>query len=304
MKGLNRMFLPLSGLLFCLSVSLRAQTALSAFSLPAIPDSLKNPSLRASYLVAHYWDNFGFADSLQYMNAPVEIEQVLVNYIDLFRLVPAEEAEQSLIRVMRQAEETRSGVYFFYNAFEKYLYDLGSPMRNENFFIPVLRQMVTSGKVGKEDKIRPEMLLKSVWKNRVGSQAADFTYVMADKTRHRLQTLDAPVTLLLFFDPDCDECHQVIRQLEKAAWLDEWIGQKKLAVLAVYPGENVTMWKAMQANLPKQWVVGYDEDGSIYGKELYDILAFPTMFLLDEQKQVLLKDASPEEVGEYLESLH
>ena len=133
MKGLNRMFLPLSGLLFCLSVSLRAQTALSAFSLPAIPDSLKNPSLRASYLVAHYWDNFGFADSLQYMNAPVEIEQALVNYIDLFRLVPAEEAEQSLIRVMRQAEETRSGVYFFYNAFEKYLYDLGSPMRNENF---------------------------------------------------------------------------------------------------------------------------------------------------------------------------
>ena len=64
------------------------------------------------------------------------------------------------------------------------------------------------------------------------------------------------------------------------------------------------MWKAMQANLPKQWVVGYDADGSIYGKELYDILAFPTMFLLDEQKQVLLKDASPEEVGEYLESLH
>ena len=78
MKGLNRMFLPLSGLLFCLSVSLRAQTAVSAFSLPAIPDSLKNPSSRASYLVAHYWDNFGFADSLQYMNAPVEIEHRLV----------------------------------------------------------------------------------------------------------------------------------------------------------------------------------------------------------------------------------
>ena len=304
MKGSDKLFLLLLGLFSCMAVSLRAQGVKRAFALPAVPDTLKGAAMRASYLVAHYWDDFVFSDSLQYLNAPEEIEQALVNYIDLFRLLPEEEVESSLRQVMRDADITRSGVFFFYNAFEKYLYDLGSPMRDENRFIPVLEGMIASRRVGEDDKIRPEMLLKSVSKNKLGSVAADFTYAMADESRHQLHALESPLTFLLFFDPDCDECHQVIKQLESAGWLSELIQQKRLALLAIYPGGNVAMWKAMQANLPKHWIVGYDAGGTIYDKELYDILGFPTMFLLDEHKRVLLKDASPEEIENYMKSSH
>lgn len=304
MKGFDKIYVFLTVLLLGVSITLKAQTAGTAFSLPEVPDTLKTPSLRASYLVAHYWDNFIFMDSLQYLNAPESIEQAIVNYIDLFRLVCEDEADNSLKRMMHQAELTRSGLYFFYNAYEKYLYDVGSPVRNENRFIPVLQQMTASSKISSDEKIRPEMLLKSVLKNKVGSEAADFTYVMADKSRHRLQALESPVTFLLFFDPDCNECHQVIKQLESAEWLNDLIQQKKLTLLAVYPGENYSLWKTMQPNLPKTWIVGYDADCAIYKKELYDILGFPTMFLLDEQKKVLLKDTSPEKIEEYLSSFH
>lgn len=94
------------------------------------------------------------------------VEQAVVDYVDLFRLVPATEAENSLSALMDQASVTLNGFLFFYNTLEKYLYDATSPMRNEALFIPVLQKMMASNKLNDDDKLRPAMLLKSVSKTK------------------------------------------------------------------------------------------------------------------------------------------
>lgn len=279
------------------------QAAAQDFSLPQIPDTLRTPSARASYLVAHYWDDFSFADSLQYMDRATELEQAVVNYVDLFRLVSPEEVTRSLTDVMQQASVSLNGLYFFYNIFEKYLYDLASPMRNETWFIPVLEQMKASPRLSADDKIRPTMLLESVLKNRVGSVAADFTYTLADGTPHMLHSLPSEQTLLLFFDPECDECHALIEALSSDEALNRLITAGKLSVLAVYPGENLRYWKTMQSHMPKNWTVAYDASQQIYGQALYEILGFPALYLLDKDKKVLLKDTSLEKIHEILHTL-
>lgn len=292
-------FFILLATLFLSSAYMEAQES-DGIKLPVIPTELRTPAERASYLVAHYWDNFAFGDSLQYINHPENVEQIVVNFIDLFRLVPSEEAGQALAQVMKQASCTRNGLFFFYNTFEKYLYDLASPMRNEIYFIPVLEQMVASDRLGADDKIRPEMLLQSVRKNRVGAPATDFLYTLADGSQQSLFALQAEWTLLLFFDPDCDECHQAIQEIQQNSFFQKLIEQKKLTLLAVYPGDNFNHWKLMQPNLPADWLVAYDKEQTIYVKELYDILGFPSLYLLDSQKIVRLKDTSPAQVEAYL----
>lgn len=304
MKQISRISHKTKILLLLMAVLLGGATPIVgqkvAFPLPVIPSTLTVPAERASYLVAHYWDNFPFADSLQYVNQAVETEQALVDYVDLFRLVPTEEAGLSLKKVIEQAGVTRNGLYFFYNTFEKYLYDMDSPIRNESLFIPVLEAMIASDRISTDDKIRPTMLLRSVSKNRVGSAAADFVYQLADKSSHRLSEVESPYTLLLFFDPSCDECHQVIELLAHADWLTERIGQKQVTVLAIYPGEEHSLWRQMQPQMPSDWVVGLDADGVIYGQELYDLQGFPSLYLLDAQKQVILKETSPEAIRQRL----
>ena len=285
---------------FLLGFACLVQAAAQDFALPKIPDTLRTPDERASYLVAHYWDEFPFADSVQYMNRVADIEQAVVNYIDLFRLVPAGEATRSLTNVMQQASVSLNGLYFFYNTFEKYLYDLASPMRNEAWFIPVLEQMVASPRLSADDKIRPTMLLESVMKNRVGSTAADFTYTLADGTQHTLHALPSAQTLLLFFDPECDECHALIEALSHDETLNNLIEAGKLSVLAVYPGENLRYWKTMQANMPKNWTIAYDASQQIYAQALYEILGFPSLYLLDAEKKVVLKDTTPEKLHQAL----
>lgn len=298
---MNKLLPLLIGLVSHLFISsdLMAQSATNGFTLPAIPDTLQTVELRSSYLVAHYWDRFSFADSLQFMNQPEMVEQAVVDYVDLFRLVPAAEAENSLSALMDQASVTLNGFLFFYNTLEKYLYDATSPMRNEALFIPVLQKMMASNKLNDDDKLRPAMLLKSVSKNKVGSMAADFSYTKPDGSRHQLSEVQTPLTLLLFFDPECDDCHQVIMRLEKTDVLNQLTADRQLTVLAVYPGENKRLWQTMAQHMLPTWEIGMDESQTIYNKELYDILGFPSMYLLDQHKTVILKDASLTALEEY-----
>lgn len=298
MNKLLPLLIGLVGHLF-ISSDLMAQSATNGFTLPAIPDTLQTVESRSSYLVAHYWDRFSFADSLQFMNQPEMVEQALVDYVDLFRLVPAAEAENSLSALMDQASVTLNGFLFFYNTLEKYLYDATSPMRNEALFIPVLQKMMASNKLNDDDKLRPAMLLKSVSKNKVGSMAADFSYTKPDGSRHQLSEVQTPLTLLLFFDPECDDCHQVIMRLEKTDVLNQLTADRQLTVLAVYPGENKRLWQTMAQHMLPTWEIGMDESQTIYNKELYDILGFPSMYLLDQHKTVILKDASLTALEEY-----
>lgn len=298
MNKLLPLLIGLVGHLF-ISSDLMAQSATNGFTLPAIPDTLQTVESRSSYLVAHYWDRFSFADSLQFMNQPEMVEQALVDYVDLFRLVPAAEAENSLSALMNQASVTLNGFLFFYNTLEKYLYDATSPMRNEALFIPVLQKMMASNKLSDDDKLRPAMLLKSVSKNKVGSTAADFSYTKPDGSQHRLSELQTPLILLLFFDPECDDCHQVIMRLEKTDVLNQLTADRQLTVLAVYPGENKRLWQTMAQHMLPTWEIGMDESQTIYEKELYDILGFPSMYLLDQHKTVILKDASLTALEEY-----
>ena len=50
----------------------------------------------------------------------------------------------------------------------------------------------------------------------------------------------------------------------------------------------------------QEWTNGYDKELVIKNKNLYDLRAIPTLYLLDKNKTVLLKDATLQKVEQYL----
>ena len=298
MNQYSKLFISVLFSFICVT-TLFAQDKKKNFTLPEIPSTIQTVNERASFLATHYWDNFSFTDSLQFMNQPDEIEQAVVDYIDIFRLIPLEEAEKSISDLMDKSSVTLNGFLFFYNTFERYLYDVSSPMRNEQYFIPVLEKLIASKKLSEDDKIRPTMLLTSANKNRIGTTAADFKYTKADGSQILLSESPTEWTILIFFDPECDVCHMAIQELEKDTMLGQLIEEKQLSIVAVYPGPKSSMWKTMQGAMSKNWEIGYDKEDAVYSKELYDLLGFPTIYLLDKDKKVLQKDSSPKKIHDF-----
>ena len=57
--------------------------------------------------------------------------------------------------------------------------------------------------------------------------------------------------------------------------------------------------------MPQQhWVNSYDDGEVIFGNLLYDIKAIPTLYLLDKNKKVILKDVGLGEIEEYFLELN
>jgi hypothetical protein len=51
--------------------------------------------------------------------------------------------------------------------------------------------------------------------------------------------------------------------------------------------------------MPQQWLHGYDPGMAITRRRLYDVKAIPTIYLLDSDKTVILKDTSIEAVESF-----
>ena len=54
--------------------------------------------------------------------------------------------------------------------------------------------------------------------------------------------------------------------------------------------------------IPDGWINSYDKELTVLTEECYDLKAMPTLYLLDKDKKVLLKDAAVRDIEDYFEN--
>jgi thioredoxin-related protein len=277
------------------------------FVLPLLPETMKDPEERAKYLVLHYWDRFDFADR-KLISRPEITEQAFVDYINIFGYTQKENIDASLVYTMRKAETDTMMYVHFMELFEKYFYDPNSPFRNEEYYLPVLREASNSPLLAEEKRSRYEFQLDMALRNRIGTKANDFAYTVSSGQSLRMYDLKSEYTLLMFTDPGCPTCASVTKHLDESEKLNGALSRNNpertmLIILAISPDSSTEEWSAHIPEMPARWIYAYDKSGEITGKKLYDIRAYPTLYLLDKEKRVILKDTS-EEAIELFFSVH
>ena len=132
--------------------------------------------------------------------------------------------------------------------------------------------------------------------NRTGSPAADFRFMDKAGRSHTLYGIDAEYTLLFFSNPGCEACKYIIDALESDTALGSMVSSGRLAVANIYIDEDIEAWYGYQDIYPDSWYNGYDPDFIIRTDLLYNVRAIPSLYLLDRDKKVLLKDAPEDRV--------
>lgn len=294
-----------------IAMAMSAQTR--EFPYPSIPDTLREATERGRYLLLHYWDNVDFNDTLQVKDADIT-EQGFVNFIDLIprvtELAVRTGAVEKSIRsdfppfvkeavgnFVKRAFEDATAKEIFEKIVEHYLDDPNSPMRNDGVYALVLeeelRQVQRASDSHASDSIaakreRLTYKLRNVSKNQEGSVATDFTFVDRQGREHRLSDYKSQPVVLYFYDPDCENCHRITAELKKSEAL------KTMTVLAIYPDEDTDNWRRKPQPFPQNWLDGYSPEGEITAKTLYYIQATPSIYLLDVDNRIVLKDTEPD----------
>ena len=277
----------------------QVQDTLKRFTLPEIPTMYTTPEQRADFLVKHYWDHFDFTDTT-YINLPDVAEQAYVDFLDVSQHVPMPSAYDGMKRLVEYAEKNKKVFDYFISLSDKYLYDPNSPFRNEDLYIAVLERMIETNLLDDTEKTRPQYRLELAQKNRVGTKALNFTYTMSSGKQNTLYGTQAEYTLLYINNPGCHACAEITEQMKASQIIQGLLSQKRIAILCIYPDEELDEWKKHQDDFQSTWINGYDKNTIIRNKSLYDLRATPSLYLMDKNKTVLLKDATLLQIEQFL----
>ena len=252
---------------------------------------LINSPITAQVLLPQYsvWEGFAFGNK-QVVESREAEERFARFLLGLEHQTPIQQAEQ-IGALLAKAEQHNATARFLTLA-EKYLYDPNSPYRNDEQYLLFLQYAATHQLATYTTNPRYQKHYTMVQKNRVGMPAADFPFTTQMGEKGQLYDLQSKYILLFFHDPNCEECQYVKQQLESQ---HAHFAQKGVQVVAVYIDDEVETWQ--KAQYPSAWLSVYAPE--IDKQDLYDIKALPTLYLLDTQKRVLLKDVQVEEVIQY-----
>ena len=202
-----------------------------------------------------------------------------------------------------ERKDTASQVFeTFVDLFQKYYYDPNSPMRNEDVYYHFVSRYASYEGLTDVEKAKYEREARLCALNRIGTRASDFRFADRRGNITNLYDIKAELTLLFFSNPGCDACMNIINVLREDPVISSMVASGRLAVANIYIDEDIQAWRSYIPVYPEEWYNGFDPDMILRSNEIYAIRAIPSLYLLDSEKRVIMKDAPEERLFRYLSS--
>jgi len=281
-----------------------------------IPAMYTEPADRVTWATSHFWDRFtdttrAYAcDSVTVNGVKLEeLESQMGVFTTLLGQLPLEEGSKAVARLYDRVEAFERK-YPESNVFEElcrltkhYLYDPNSPVRNEDLYYPFVKRLGASDLIDNGYRMGYEWDARMCSLNRVGTPAADFSFTDTHGRVRTLYGMKADYTMLIFGNPGCQACQEIMEQMSSSPEIEALVSSGRLQVVDVYIDQEIDDWKAHVDEYPADWINGYDHGYVIRTNLLYNVRGIPSVYLLDADKTVLMKDAPTERVLEALSNL-
>ena len=263
-----------------------------------------SPEEISLWVSEHYWD--AWLDSLSVFSKDTaliggitrnEFKMASNQYAALLSSIPIPEAIRAQSHLWNQLA-SREGIApkiteHLFEACESLFYHPNSPYRNEDLYLPALQwRLANLREASLADRYNQQLAVCQ--QNRWGEVAADFRYQVPGKQVGQMHTIPTPYTLLIFSIPDCPQCKVTLQELATDTTLGKAIAAGQLTVLNLYFEKQIESWMQARKHYPKTWINAFDPDEAV--ESLYAIRATPSLYLLNQDKRVLLKDATPEQI--------
>jgi peroxiredoxin len=252
-----------------------------------------------NYLSGHFFDNFNFSDP-RIISIPVFEEKTGFYFRQLVPPLP----DSAMVKVGTLLEKAGQNEEV-YNFIVKYLYRL---FRES----PVPEFMQVSNLIGEayiitdpdrwKDSPFVEKVSERIAKARLNAIGTVATNLKLQKNTGEtilLSDVKVNLTILYFFNPECDACGPITDQLYT---IYNKFKNRGAEVFAVYLDRKEETWKKYIDDKKLDWLNGYDPTGAEMIETKYDIYAIPMIYLLDGNKRVIAKDVPVEKLEGYLQN--
>ena len=283
---------------------------------PELPESLKKPTTKTDSIAAynyfknHYWDGVNFWDGR--LTRTTLFEDKLDKYINEVMYPHPDSVIKDIDWMMGYAsadeEMTKFLLLKFINRYlnQKYMWE-------DAVFVHIFEKYFANKNYSwlteKGKKIISDRAY-SLMANIMGTPSAEIQLPDVAGRETSLYALQSEYTLVCFWDPVCGHCKEVLPKLD-SMYDSKWkaAGLKIFAIAKETDGSKKDWTNFINDHKLEEWTNVYyskaDDkmriDAGIPGySQLYDVMSFPTLYLLDKEKRIIAKKLSYEQIDEVL----
>ncbi|HET9057464.1 MAG TPA: DUF4369 domain-containing protein [Chitinophagaceae bacterium] len=304
-------------------------TLFNALKEPELPQKWKNPqNSRDSqdayfYYKKHYWDDVSFTDE-RLLRTPF-FENKLNKYLQEVINPHPDSVKNEIDWIILYSRANKNMFKYFVTKFTNdYFYP--RYMGQDAVFLLLFQKYYLTGQVDWfSDQQMKDINNRgySLMANQLGDKAADLTLLDTSDKIQSLYTIDAPFTVVVFWDPDCGHCREEIPKID-SVFQTKW-KKRNIALYAVLVDslriDNKTSWDKMSV-LKNNWIK-FITDHRLNGwihvyqtpqmkeadyeakipspRQLYDVYQTPTLYLLDKDKRIVAKQLDFLQIDELIQ---
>ena len=276
-----------------------------ALDVSTLPEEVqKNDSLllhaRFYFQREHFWDNFDYTDE-RFLYTPFYKPKLET----WFTKVLYQHYDSIKPYVFDFIEEVRHNKRIFQFVTSWFLNSSinSNVMGMDALFVDLAKEYYLSGAAfwatGESmEKIEENLLFAE--NNLIGMTAPDLTLESVDGEYVNLHQVEAPVTVVLMYEPECSHCKVFVPEFHDEVYNE--YKDKGLEVYAIYTMDNKQEWNEFltKHNL-YDWINVWDEHHVSRFKILYDARKTPVVYVLNKNKEIVAKKMTVKQLKNYME---
>lgn len=267
---------------------------------PVLPNGRKDSTFQYRYYKAHYWDDINFTDD-RVLRTPVFYNK-LKNYFDKVVV----QIPDSIIRECDLfIEKTRPNpeMFKYFVWFLTSHYENNEIMGMDKVFVHLVDTYYATNQTPWVSKTAMENIIKKSNQIKpllIGTVAPNMIMVDSNNQVVSLYSVNANITIVLFWDPDCAHCEKEIPKIKE--FYDQNKVKYGLEIFAVCSDTSLTKWKKALKKRGMNWI-NVDGPRSLSGNyhDQYDILSTPTIYILNRKKEIIAKRIDMEIIPRFIE---
>lgn len=273
--------------------------------LPDLPNGEKDSSAPYRYYKTHYWDHVDLGDDAL-VRMPVNIMKTkLDQYFDKVILPDADSCIKACNMLLEKTRNTiemeKYIIWYLTNRFET-----SNIMGLDRAFVHMAFNTYCNGKAWWADSVTIDKMCENAHRRKgtlIGETAPTLELAGPDGTWLNTSTVEAPYTIMIFWDPTCGHCREVMPKLAKIHEANKARGWK---VLALYPNDKKKEFNDYIKEHPEvnsfTHLVRGEVKSQYYADQLYKyyVIASPTIFVLDENKKILANRIDVDKIEDFL----
>ncbi len=282
---------------------------------PVVPPADQQPGKKYDSLFAykyykqHYWDGFTFTDE-RLLRTPI-LEPRLEKYYKELVVPEPDSINKEIDKMLLQSKSNKEMYKYLLTHFvQKYI----NPefMGQDAVFVHLFEKYINN--VPEVDwfteKYSKYMFERaySLMANLIGQPASNMEMKDTLGKLMPLYNVEAPFTVICFWDPTCSHCKEMVPRLD-SMYQHKWkaLGVKVYGVMV--DGGKEAWLNYIRENKLADWIHVYEtaeqrEAVSAAGKpsykQLYDVYQTPVLYLLDNEKRIIAKKLTYQQIDEVI----